>query len=447
MGILKRIRWQRTIILTLIICVLSGFGGYKLLTRRQEYSASTVIRFSGKDVSRGYIPDGSLTENAILELKGTEVLSQAAERIEGVTPDELSKNLTIEEIIPELETERKDSAMKNGHDYEYHPNEYLVTYKTETKAEDPKETLNAVTDSFFKCYMKNHVLMSDLPPNGGVIVNSTYDFIENADILFAAIENMEWYMEDMETRYATYRSYKTGYTYSDLAKEFKTLKDWKLAELYAEILRGKLTKDPQTLKTKLIHRTEVNAFRTENSGEDLGETEELLNYYAEKNKVKGVQHKYESDVDNSIDENHTNILDLVYENGTRPKPAYDDIIQKYISGSDVVSSMLDDTDYNNYLLKVFEGAEPASEESRQHIQEMIESICEDLNRLYDATEATSEEHRGVLSVDAVKAIGTPYLISKYRIRLYTLAFMAGMGVFAFLGLVWLQIVAGNVNYS
>lgn len=413
----------RLVILITSFSILTGAGTYVLFSKKQSYTASTNIKFTNSDASNGYAYDGSKIEDCIKDITGTEVLNNAINDVgveSSITANTLSKLLTVEEVIPDDEQKKIDSALDNGKEYEYNPVEYKISINTDMP--EAGKILNAVTNEFIIYYSEHHIASDSFPSDVSTVISDNDDYIEIADTIRTNVETMETFLDTKNESYGDYHNSINGFSFSDLKTKYEYVYDVQLAKLYALILENKATKNPELLLSNLKQSNETLLSRTDTTSSDLESVETLIKSYSEKNKANGsVQNGTTGD---NYDENHTNIIQDVYENESNPKSTYDELFSKYLSESDSVSSNDVDTSYNNYLIKVFKDANTLTDETvKTELETLIKEITDSLKELHGYATQLRSEHAEIESVGVISQLNTPISQKTINVKLYALLAM------------------------
>lgn len=413
----------RLAVLITSLSVLVGAGTYVLFSKKQTYTASTNIKFTNNDASNGYAYDGSKIEDCIKDITGTEVLNSAINDVgveSSITANGLAKLITVEEVIPDDEQKKIDSALDNGKEYEYNPVEYKISINTDMP--EAGKILNAVASEFIVYYSENHISSDSFPSDVSTIISDSNDYIEIADILRTNVESMESFLDAKNESYGDYHNSVNGFSYSDLKAKYEYVYDVQLAKLYALILESKATKNPELLLSNLKQNNETLSSRTDTTSSDLESVETLIKSYSEKNKANGsVQNGTTGD---NYDENHTNIIQEVYENESNPKSTYDELFSKYLSESDSISSNGVDTSYNNYLIKVFKDADVLTDNTvKTKLENLIDEITDSLKELHGYATELRNEHAEIESVGVISQLNTPISQKTINVKLYALLAM------------------------
>ena len=411
----------RLFVLITSISILVGAGTYILMGKKQTYTASTNIKFINDAASDGYAYDGSKIEDCIKDITGAEVLDKAIQDVGvKITANSLAKQISVDEVIPDDEQKKIDSALDNGKEYEYNPVEYKISINTDMP--EAGKILNAVASEFIVYYSENHISSDSFPSDVSTIISDSNDYIEIADILRTNVESMESFLDAKNESYGDYHNSINGYSFGDLKSKYEYVYDVQLAKLYALILENKATKNPELLLSNLKQNNETLSSRIDTTNSDLESVETLIKSYSEKNKANGsVQNGTTGD---NYDENHTNIIQEVYENESNPKSTYDELFSKYLSESDSISSNGVDTSYNNYLIKVFKDADVLTDNTvKTKLENLIDEITDSLKELHGYATELRNEHAEIESVGVISQLNTPISQKTINVKLYALLAM------------------------
>ena len=411
----------RLFVLITSISILAGAGTYILMGKKQTYTASTNIKFINDAASDGYAYDGSKIEDCIKDITGAEVLDKAIQDVGvKITANSLAKQISVDEVIPDDEQKKIDSALDNGKEYEYNPVEYKISINTDMP--EAGKILNAVASEFIVYYSENHISSDSFPSDVSTIISDSNDYIEIADILRTNVESMESFLDAKNESYGDYHNSVNGYSFGDLKSKYEYVYDVQIARLYALILENKATKNPELLLSNLKQSNESLSSRSDTTNSDLKSVETLIKSYSEKNKANGsVQNGTTGD---NYDENHTNIIQEVYENESNPKSTYDELFSKYLSESDSISSNGVDTSYNNYLIKVFKDADVLTDNTvKTKLENLIDEITDSLKELHGYATELRNEHAEIESVGVISQLNTPISQKTINVKLYALLAM------------------------
>ena len=417
------------------------------MSKKQTYVASTNIKFTNSDAHNGYAYDGSLIKNDIEEITGTEVLDNAIQQLDlenNLTANTLAKEIKIEEVIPEDEQKKIDSALDNGKEYEYNPVEYKISIESDLP--EAGKILNSVANSYIDYYAENHISKDDFPSDVSTVINSdaTYDYIEMADIIRTNVEKMQSFLNAKADENGDYHNSETGYSFGDIGGMYDYVYNTKMPELYATILSNKATKNPDLLLKKLDQNNEVLYTTTEDTSNDLKNIESMIKSYSEKNKANGSVQS--GDTGSNYDENRKDVIQDVYTNESNPKSTYDELFTKYISENDSASMNNTEISYNDYLKNVFNNAKTITNtDLQQNIETQIDELLNDLHKLYEIANQNRAEYAEISSASVISQVNTPVSVRTVNVKLYTLLGTAAVFIMLCIAVPVVMIFKKNVE--
>lgn len=407
-------------VIILVASVIAAGGTYAVMSHKQTYSASVNLKFLNSSAKDGYAFDGTKISDDIEEFSGADVISSGileANLQNTTTANEITPLLKIEAVIPKEEQDRIDSALDNGKEYEYNPIEYKIVLTTPYP--ETGRLLSSIAHAFELNFAKTHSGLSEMPSSMDADYRESLDFIETAELFDSHISKMMDYADNLSSSLPQFRSSSTGYSYADLATEYQRMSEEDLAGLYAKILAEKASKNPELLRQKL--QADLASSKAENKdyADSLKSLEELIASYSEKNKSTGVVS--DGFGDRPIDENRTNIMEGVYENEANPQSAYDSLFSAYNRENDAVSLNNIDSDFNRYLLEVFqETSSSADEKTAGEIQGMIADIMTQENEYYKIAQRMKSESDEIIASSMIQQMNTPVAQPAIRVRLYSM---------------------------
>ena len=436
----------KTIIVSLSLSIIVGAGSYVFLSKKQTYKASTNIKFVNSAASNGYTYNGSKIEDVLEELTGSEVIDAAIndEGLKGeVTSNSVSEMLSIEGVIPKDEQDKIDSALDNGKEYEYNPVEYTISIDSEMP--QAGKLLNSIVRNFITYYTKNYVNPDSFPSNVSTLISedTSYDYIEQADLIKTNIETIELFLNEKASLDGDYHNSKTGYSFSDLVNKYEYIYNTKLPELYAKVLANKATKNPDLLLKKLEQNNSVYSTSSTDTYEELEKLYSMIKSYSEKNTSNGTVTNGQFGDD--YDENHTSIIDGVYENATNPQSSYDSLFSTLISELDLISANSTSISYNDYLIEVFKDSSTISDKKLEtEIEDLINETLSELNTLYEYANTARLEHLDIESTDMIVQVNTPIAVRQLSVKMYTLLAMIAVFLLTVVALPVLKIFIKNL---
>lgn len=435
-------KWKYLIVS--ISFAVSLFSFY-YLTSKQEYAASVTIEYTNSESKFGYTPDGTNIDSK--EIYSANIISDVISDLGlDVTIDEIRTNCEVEPIIPEEEVEKKEASYKNGEVYSYFPTKYKVTFTSDAKKEKTFSinVLNSIIDNYFEHYSEKYINKANIPANPADIVDESYDYIENADVLKNSTADMLGYLKKMTESYPDYRSSETGYTFNDLYEQYQLVNDTDIPTLYALILNHKVTKNANLLKDKYQEKQNLNNIKVNDIKENIDEIITLIEAYSEKNSS---DQNYQLSIgDNEIDKNRKNVINDVYENNSNPISTYDNIIDNYIKNKDSCNLMGIENDYIDYLLDIFNVNEAITQtEVLRNITEKRIKIETELSALYDIVLKNVSELNEYLGTANISSANTAFVIEKLNIKLYVLLIFMVFIVLGILGTIVISKLFENIK--
>ena len=416
-------------ILIVLASLLMGVLFYTYFSGRQTYTSSAIIQYRNSDAVNGMAADG--TEIDTTEIYSAEVITKVFEKL-GMSYDEnnmdaIRANVHVEPMQSEEEAAVQEALNEKGEVSEEKPTMYLVSYTVGNKdvqnaAGFSKQILNTMLNVYVETYAKNHV-NSEVPLYSVEgVYDRDYDYIEMVELLDQSVERA---LEQLEYKTdGEFRSSNTGYTFADLRREFSLLKRMDIPNMYAYVLGNQVTKDQDKLLSKYENRIRTSTLQNDASlSESNGINEIIASYVA---MMRG---------SNNTDFTTDYILHDVYEDYYKneegevqekreidPTTEYDDLMNNYVSERTAFEGTLIDIAYYRYILDVFSGnvsedsgvtvsaGDPSaetvtfdtqggkqveivsSEETQNTAYQMIKTLNEKVDFLYQTTLTTNEEY-------------------------------------------------------
>ncbi len=351
--------------------------------------------------------------------------------------------LTIEGVVPDDEQDKIDSALDNGKEYEYNPVKYTITINSELP--QAGKLLNSIVRNFITYYTKNYVNPDSFPSNVSTLISedTSYDYIEQADLIKTNIETIETFLNEKATLDNNYHNSTTGYSFSDLVNRYEYVYNTKLPELYAKILANKATKNPDLLLKKLEQSNNVYTVSSNDTNEELEKLYSMIKSYSEKNTSNGTVTNGQFGDD--YDENHTSIIDGVYDNSANPQSSYDSLFSTLISELDLISMNQTAISYNDYLIEVFKDSSAISDDNlKTEIEDLIKEILSELNTLYEYSNTARLEHLDIESTNMIVQVNTPIAVRQLSVKMYTLLAMIATFLLTVVALPVLKIFINNL---
>ena len=428
--------------------VLAGFMFYYVASNRmQSYTASTVIEYTNTGASEGLAPDGSKIDTS--EIYGSYIIAKVIQNL-GIDPstanmDDIRNSITITSIITDEQQQIFDAKVTQGEDASLIATRYMVTFNSGVASgkDYPRAMLNEILDVYSAYYGETHVNSARSPNGVNDIYDKGYDYIEMMDVIDESLTATLQTLNGKISGDSTFRSSVTGYSFSDLYREYELLQNIEVPKITAQILAGKITKNRDILLAK--YRNRNNDLSIENSASEQ-----------EVEKIMGVIDSYVQMMSDSGNTNITSeyILSDIYDDTqgglyskTDQTTSYDKLFIRYVQDRTGYTANEIDAAYNQYILDTFsEAQEESSEEDQQAVTQAIRSLVEKINTLYADMEETTDEYNEYLGAANISVLSSVGVTEKISINKFTMMIVVVFGVFGCLGAIALGRLWDIIEY-
>ena len=428
--------------------VLAGFMFYYVASNRmQSYTASTVIEYTNTGASEGLAPDGSKIDTS--EIYGSYIIAKVIQNL-GIDPstanmDVIRNSITITSIITDEQQQIFDAKVTQGEDASLIATRYMVTFNSGVASgkDYPRAMLNEILDVYSAYYGETHVNSARSPNGVNDIYDKGYDYIEMMDVIDESLTATLQTLNGKISGDSTFRSSVSGYSFSDLYREYELLQNIEVPKITAQILAGKITKNRDILLAK--YRNRNNDLSIENSASEQ-----------EVEKIMGVIDSYVQMMSDSGNTNITSeyILSDIYDDTqgglyskTDQTTSYDKLFIRYVQDRTGYTANEIDAAYNQYILDTFSDAqEESSEEDQQAVTQAIRSLVEKINTLYADMEETTDEYNEYLGAANISVLSSVGVTEKISINKFTMMIVVVFGVFGCLGAIALGRLWDIIEY-
>ncbi|MDE6836769.1 MAG: GGDEF domain-containing protein [Acutalibacter sp.] len=418
-----------------IVSVLAGAVFFLVAQFRiQQYTAATVIEYTGSQAGEGLSPDGSDINPS--EIYATNLVAQAMKQLDisytQATLDDIRMGIQVEPVITEEDLLVQQSKLDNGEeDYELNPTQYLVSFScgVENGRDYPRKVLNQILQEYGSYYGKNHVNTSLAANPVSDITSKGYDYLEMAEVMDETLTNITDHLADKVAWNGEFRSSRTGRCFQDLKDEFAFIQDVEVRQLFSEILAGRVTKDRDLLLDKYRNRNQNLVISNNTASFEI-------------EKIRGIIGAYENAMEEfsapavSVDGEEpggalqSSVLPDVYDDWNRDEDGawtpvdrtaeYDVLLRRYIDDRALYEHNNIDTDYNNYIISVFDKAPASSpEEAQQQVRAEIERLAEKINALQNVYYQTNDEYNEYLGAQNIMVLSSVRVTERFPIILFT----------------------------
>ena len=408
----------------------------------QQYTAVTVIEYTGARAEEGYSPDGKKIDTT--ELYATNLVAQAMKKLDidvtQATADSIRMNIHVEPVITEEDLLVQQAKLDNGEkDYELNPTRYVVSFSCGVSSgkEYPRMVLNQILQEYASYYGKSHVNTSLAANPVSDITTKGYDYLEMAEVMDDTLTSITDHLADKVQWNGEFRSSRTGYSFQDLKDEFELIRDVEVRQLFSEILAGKITRDRDLLLEKYKNRN--NNLTISNSAASF-----------EIDRIKGIIGAYEdamgefgtpvvNEQGESVGDTLQNsVLPDVYDDWNKDEDGnwapvdrtaeYDVLLEKYIEDRTLYEHNVIDGDYNRYVLDVFTGAPASSSQADQErVQGEIARLAEEINALQTIYYETNDEYNEYLGAQNIMMLSSVRVTERFPIAVFTILIVVIFG--------------------
>lgn len=419
---------KKFIIPILILTILGSSLVYLFCNKKQTYTASILIEYTGSKAEKGLNPDDTTID--ITELYSATIIDNAIKTLNlDCSVEEIRSSITVTPVIPLTETKRETAAIEINDEYSFIPTKYLITYTADSNysEEHSREVLDTILTEYSISYGEKYVENVAYPNNSVNISLKNYDYIECVELLRSNINSIATYCM---ARDASFYSAKSGYSFPDLQLELEYLRDNPLYDLNTYILVNKLTRDRNLLLQKEANNVAQYEIKIKNTNEYIEDQKEVITQFAEKtlDGQAGMGNLEEAGIITDVEED--------FRRG-RFDTTYDILINNY------AKLLLDVNYYESELAHSKKVIETFSETTHNQIietvlyddaeiiaKEKLTNILDSFNEMYDNFVKTVKDYYNVRSADYLSFNSNIITVSNVNVKLY-LVFAAFM--FAVMG--------------
>lgn len=489
-------------ILIVIASALAGIVGYIVLNRMQTYTATAIIRYANSDATQGLAPDGSTIDTT--EIYSAKVISEVFARMgldyARFNVDDMRGRVTVEALQTDEKAALDEAMTSKGEEVVEKPVEYKVSFEAcyqdaDNMEEFARQFLDEMLDIYISYYGEEHV--NDASPainDISNINNQNYDYLEKVEILSDSISAAnDALSRKVESADEQFRSATTGYSFSDLQKEFALLKNVRVADLYSYILDNRVTQDRAVLLAKYENRIKEYNLSNETNEEHIEYIRGIIDAYVKMMRESGntdITYEY---ILQDVDEDWYTDENGVRQYQTDQTVEYDTLLEDYISERTDSENALVEIAYCEYILDVYNGLsnddegiavtaaadidaavaaleaaeeaeEPAvqeeaaeevqvkeiiqasSPEVQQKAQEMIDSLVEKTNTLYQILEDTNSEYNAYIGAKNINLVAGIAAKAGIAIGRYVILIVIAFGVVGCVGAIVVGRLADIFDY-
>lgn len=407
-------------ILVFIVSCLGVALTYAYTNSHQKYTASTVIRYTNREIEQGLAPDGSALD--VNEIYSSTVVTQAMEFLGNNGPlNVIRSRCNVKEIVPEEQKSINEAIIDKGEKTTYFPDTYKVELVVDGQYGEKyaRDALDAIIQSYCTYYTEKYVEQKlSLIPSADLL-DGGYDYYECVRILENDTNEMIEFLKKKKDDHPNFRSSQTGYSYADLYDIYVSFKNYVLPELYATVLNGPLVKDATVLKDHIANDIAVSVQNEQVKSEQREKISLLIDNYVTKN----------LGMPGELDDGDTIASDYIMSQieergaGAGAQTTYDGLILEVVGIDKLIASEAIDSRFNSDMLASFNGVATGgygSDAQRENIEKMINDYEDELADHYEIVNTTGKELNLAVSTDYLKMISTVRVYPSVNAKLYIL---------------------------
>lgn len=409
----------------------------------QQYTAATVIEYTGAQAEDGLSPDGTKIDTT--EIYATNLVAQAMKKLDipytEATTDDIRMNIHVEPIITEEDLLVQQAKLDNNEkDYEIKPTRHLITFNCGVKAgkDYPRKVLNQILQEYASYYGKTHVNTSLAANPVSDITSKGYDYLEMAEVMDDTLLNITDHLSDKVNWNGEFRSSKTGRSFQDLYDEFKFIKQVEIRQLFSEILAGRLTKNRDVLLDKYQNRNNNLDISNKAATFEIDRIRGIIGAYEGAMGDFGTPSVTDEDGETVEGTLQNSVLPDVYDDWNRDEDGnwqpvdrtaeYDQLLMRYIEDRTLFEHNLIEKEYNDYILSVFNGAASVSSQDDQvRIQQEIERLAQKINALQTVYYETNDEYNDYLGAQNIVMLSSVRVTERFPIFAFTILIVVIFG--------------------
>lgn len=424
-----------------LIALMSCFAGVffmRYATGHQTYTAQSIIKYNYPEAEEGKTPDEQDLD--VSEIFSSTVVKEAIENLGlNVNVDTIRSGGKVTEIIPDDVATLQEAQLEKGEEAdEYYATEYVVqlTVNSSYSTEYVRTVLDEILSCYFATFGEKYVDFSTIPNSTENIDQQDYDYIEKAEILNNAVEEIRAQLGNCQGAHPEFVSSTTGLSLSDLFDEYAYVSNVEIPYLFSEILGGKLTQNREVLLKKYQERYNSYNMSGDVDSEKVAAVLEIIQNYGDKNK-EGSLYYAQNNSNNSTGNNDGSgsVLSNVYEENTDVDrtTVYDTLISDYVTLLNRKSDNIIDAAYCQYIIDVFNSAPEAADNeafTRQAVESEINTLQDHLNTLYEKLSLTMKEYNEYNGSVNLGVLSSTTVSEKINVKMYIIL---GVAVFFVLG--------------
>ncbi len=386
-------RWKALII---AIAILGSAGVYWYGSTNQTYTASAVMSYKTNTEGEVVNPDGTPVDTS--EIISAAVITDAIRDLDlDANVENIRSKCRITEIIPPEEEEKRKSALDHGEEYSYSPSAYTVSFTvgSDYTRDYARDVLDSILTNYFSFYCRKYLNQAALSNNAANVSSDKYDYIECAELLESAADDIIYYLNERAENYSGFRSAKTGYSFADLSEKYEDIRNNDLVGIHAFILNNKLVKDREVLLKNYENRKAKYQIQIYNETQHIDEAKAIIDKFGAKTlEENAINYSFGSGVGSNQGLITNDVEEMYMEHRDKVQTTYDRLINQYVNLQDERISDQISLSRCQEVLDTYSGVAANTDPSDKKAvwaAENIDKIAQELNELYDVILPTIDE--------------------------------------------------------
>ncbi len=434
----------------IIVSIILGFAGFGVLLLKQKSAyvgdIDALIAFNYNGIEKGLAPDGS--EFDITKIKSPSIIekSLASMQIDSQSLDKIRQSIEIKSVMSQdsvdkmtlyykaYEKNQSLEAVESFLESENYSNQYIISFdyfNCDLSFGEGIEILNSILSTyssyFFETYNYNDIFGSAV----SIVDYTKYDYAEATNIFsntLTDIENYIYAIKDNDDN--NFRSSNTGYTFDDLSRTARTLREIDLDRVASYITINSVTNN--NVDDMIAHYEYLVENIKRNKSVEIATLNALNESIA----------KYEKDpiLLLSGSENNSNDSDV--------NKAYDDMIMRKIELQKKISGYNINIKYYNNIINSFKNSKVVKDNDIKEVENLLSILNNNVCALVENVNKTAEEYYSKVSFANSFKILVPASGSEHEVTISS-SFMPLILVEVLLFLIYFMstVIAGIVSYN
>lgn len=471
------------------IAVIAGIAAYGFFNMQQTYTASALIEYTNSTAEEGLAPDG--TEIDTSEIYSTDVMKEVFARMglsyDDYNLDEFRSKVVVEPVMTSEEEAVQEAVNEQGEEVETQPTRYMVSLTlSHSDSSDPakfaREILDNMLDVFLEKYGENHVNSGSFVNRVSEINMADYEYLEIIETIDSAVETTYQSISGYIEGQVNFVSSENGYSFQDMYQEFSSLLSNEIPDAYAYILNNKIAKDTDVLLAKYQNRIENYQLDNESSQTMIDDIQEIIDTYVRMMRESGNTNiTYEYILNEIYDQYNANVAsDGTAADGEESSTAeswvpvdetvqYDQLLENYVTNRSEYENAIIDIAYCQYIIDlysneseagqdvtdvltdvdstaVYEDEDATDAEKQQTVVDLLDSIVEKTNTLYDRLIVLSEEYNQYAGAQNISLNSDITVAANIQTLLYSMIVVIVAAIMAALGVLIIGRMGDIINY-